>query len=120
MGLSPGFETVTSEALAGAVPLVGATELLVPEGGHGVLDNAGGVGEHLLEGTVKDDLLQSLKANDNSNCGACPRDDFINSVFDNVRGVKASDLMKLLSTFADEYEELVSFDDFIRLVERQG
>ena len=48
MGLSPGFETVTSEALAGAVPLMGATELLVPEGGHGVLDNAGGVGEHLL------------------------------------------------------------------------
>ena len=77
-------------------------------------------GEQLLEGTVKDDLLQSLKVNDNSNCGACPRDDFINSVFDNIRGVKASDLMKLLSTFADEYEELVSFDDFIRLVERQG
>lgn len=28
--------------------------------------------------------------------------------------------MKLLSTFADEYEELVSYDDFIRLVDRQG
>ena len=41
-------------------------------------------------------------------------------MFDTVRGVKPSDLMKLLSTFADEYEELVSYADFIRLVERQG
>ena len=58
--------------------------------------------------------------NDNSNSGACPRDDFINSVFESVRGIKPAELMKLLSTFANEYQELVSYSDFLRLVEREG
>ena len=58
--------------------------------------------------------------NDNSNSGACPRDDFINAVFETVRGFKPADLMRLLSTFADEYQELVSYSDFLRLVEREG
>ena len=43
------------------------------------------------------------------NSGACPRDDFINAVFETVRGFKPAELMKLLSTFADEYQELVSY-----------
>ena len=46
--------------------------------------------------------------------------DLINVVFDTVRGLKAADLMKLLQTFADDYVELVSYNDFMRLVERQG
>lgn len=28
--------------------------------------------------------------------------------------------MKLLTAFADEYEDMVSYVDFLRLVERQG
>jgi Ca2+-binding EF-hand superfamily protein len=77
-------------------------------------------GEHLLIGSNRWDLQNAFRMNDNSNSGSCSRDDFINAVFDNARGLKPSDLMKLLSTFADEYEELVSYDDFIRLVDRQG
>ena len=56
--------------------------------------------------------------NDNSNSGACSRDDFINAAFDTVRGFKPSELMKLLATFADDYSELVSYADFLRLIER--
>ena len=50
----------------------------------------------------------------------CPRDDFINAVFDTVRGLRAADLMKLLSTFASEFEAMVNYEDFFGLVERQG
>ena len=41
-------------------------------------------------------------------------------MFETVRGFKPADLMRLLSTFADEYQELVSYSDFLRLVEREG
>ena len=78
------------------------------------------LGEQLFIGSTRWDLQNTFRLNDRSNSGLCPRDDFINTVFDNVRGLKPSDLMKLLSTFADEYEELVSYDDFIKLVDRQG
>ena len=51
----------------------------------------------------------------------CLRDDFINSVFDaGVKGAKASDLMRLLTAFADEYDDQVSYLDFLKLIERQG
>ena len=76
------------------------------------------MGEQLQVGQAKWDLQQSFQANDGSNSGACARDDFINAVFDTIRGLKPSDLMKLLSTFSDEYSDLVSYSDFLRLVER--
>ncbi len=56
---------------------------------------------------------------DATGAGICQRDDFINSVFDSVRGLKAADLLKLLSTFADEYDStMVNYGDFMRLIER--
>jgi len=39
-------------------------------------------------------------------------------VFDVVRGVKPADLMRFLMTFADEYEDMVNYADFLRLLER--
>ena len=57
---------------------------------------------------------------DSTNSGSCQRDDFINAVFDTVRGLKPSDLMKLLTAFSNEYVELVNYEDFLRLVDRQG
>ena len=54
------------------------------------------------------------------NAGVCDRDDFINAVFDNMRGLKPAELMKLLMAFADEYSDMVNYLDFIRLAERQG
>ena len=78
------------------------------------------VGEQLLVGSAKWDLQQSFRMADPSHSGACQRDDFLNSAFDAVRGLKPADLMKLLMAFADEYDEMVSYSDFLRLVERQG
>ena len=78
------------------------------------------VGEQLLVGSTRYDLQQTFSIHDNSHRGVCPRDDFINAVFDTVRGLRAADLMKLLSTFASEHEDLVNYEDFFSLVERQG
>jgi len=41
-------------------------------------------------------------------------------VFDSIRGLKAADLLKLLTTFADDFDGMVNYNDFMRLVERQG
>lgn len=57
---------------------------------------------------------------DASNCGACQRDDFINAVFDTVRGLKPAEMMKLLQTFASQYDDLVNYEDFLTLADRQG
>ena len=73
----------------------------------------------MLVGSTKYDLEMRFRQKDDSNSGACPKDDFVNSVFETVRGIKPSDLMKLLQTFAGEYfEDLVSYADFMTLVER--
>ena len=77
--------------------------------------------EPLHAGSTRYDLQESLRAKGKSNSGSCSKADFVNSVFDTVRGLKPSDLMKLLQTFSGEYfEDLVSYTDFLSLVERQG
>ena len=78
------------------------------------------VGEQLQVGSAKWDLQSNFRIHDSSNCGACPREDFINVVFDQIRGLKPTDLMRLLNTFADEYDDMVSYSDFLSLVDRQG
>ena len=74
----------------------------------------------MQNGSTRWDLQQTFRINDQSNSGACPRDDFVNACFDTIRGLKPSDLMKLVTTFADEYENLVNYADFLRLIDRQG
>lgn len=76
--------------------------------------------DQLSVGSTRLDMQQGFRINDATNAGICQRDDFINSVFDSVRGLKAADLLKLLTTFADEYDTMVNYADFMRLVERQG
>ena len=65
-------------------------------------------------------MTANLKINDPGNTGACPKDDFINAVFDSVKGLKPAELMQLLIAFSNEYEQQVNYEDFLRLIERQG
>ena len=50
-------------------------------------------------------MVANLKINDSSNSGACPKDDFINAIFDSVKGLKPAELMQLLIAFSNEYEQ---------------
>ena len=72
------------------------------------------------QGSVQTDMTANLKMNDPSNSGACPKDEFINAVFDSVKGLKPAELMQLLIAFSNEYEQQVNYEDFLRLIERQG
>ena len=51
------------------------------------------------------DMTGNLKMQDPLNTGACPKDDFINAVFDSVKGLKPAELMQLLVAFSGEYEQ---------------
>ena len=72
------------------------------------------------QGSTQADLTANLKIQDSANSGACPKDEFINAVFDSVKGLKPAELMQLLVAFSNEYEQQVNYEDFIRLIERQG
>ena len=65
-------------------------------------------------------MVSNFKVNDPANSGACPKDDFINAVFDSVKGLKPAELMQFLIAFSNEYEQQVNYEDFVRLIERQG
>ena len=65
-------------------------------------------------------MITNLKIHDSTGSGACPKDDFINAVFDSVKGLKPAELMQLLVAFSNDYEQQVNYEDFLRLIERQG
>ena len=49
------------------------------------------------------------------------KDDFINVVFDYVRGIKPADLMHLVTAFAEsEGDQDVKYEDFLHLINRNG
>ena len=48
---------------------------------------------HLQKGTDYADMTTNLKINDTTNSGFCQRDDFFNSVFDAVKGLRPAELM---------------------------
>ena len=50
-------------------------------------------------------MQQAFNEADVSGLGTCSRDDFINSVFDNVRILKPAELMKLLMAFTEDYPD---------------
>ena len=63
------------------------------------------VGEQLQTGSTRTDMQQAFNEADVSGSGTCSRDDFINSVFDNVRILKPAELMKLLMAFTEDYPD---------------
>lgn len=53
--------------------------------------------------------------------GVVSKDDFINTVFDNVRGVKPSDLMQLVTAFTEaDGDQDVKYEEFLHLISRNG
>ena len=62
----------------------------------------------------------NLKSADPTNSGFCSHDDFFNSVFNAVKGLKPSELVLLLRTFGEAYSDRVNYEDFLRLIEGHG
>lgn len=57
---------------------------------------------------------------DNDNTGHCTKDDFVNTLFEHVKGVKPADLMALVNAFAEDSEEGIGYEDMLAMVEKHG
>lgn len=66
------------------------------------------------------DIGAQIRHLDVSSSGFVTKDDFINAVFDTVKGVKPSDLMQLLTAFTEHDEQDVKYEDFLHLIQRNG
>ena len=63
-------------------------------------------------------MIRRFKACDPTNSGSCKKDDFVNSMFESIKGVKPFELMQLINLFA--VDDFVNYDDFLRMVDRYG
>ena len=49
------------------------------------------------------------------------KSDFINIIFDSVRGaIQASEILNFLNIFTTSFDEVVSYDDFLKLFTKLG
>jgi hypothetical protein len=69
--------------------------------------------------SVQATLLAGFKSSEISE-GQCHKDDFVNTLFDVVRGVKPAELMQLVNAFGEEYGDNVCYSDFLALVDKHG
>jgi hypothetical protein len=70
--------------------------------------------------SVQTTLIAGFKRSDQHESGHCHRDDFVNTVFDSIKGVKPAELMQLVNAITEEYAENVNYEEFITMVERFG
>ena len=48
------------------------------------------------------------------------KSDFINVIFDTVRGIQASELLNFMNLFTTSFDEIISYDDFLKLFDKLG
>ena len=46
--------------------------------------------------------------------------DFVNIVFESVRGIQPSELLGFLNIFTTTFDEVISYDDFLKLLYKVG
>jgi hypothetical protein len=70
--------------------------------------------------SVQTGLIAGFKRSDQTESGQCNKDDFVNTIFESIRGVKPAELMQLVNAFSEEFEDTVNYDDFLTMVDRHG
>ena len=69
---------------------------------------------------MKVDLDHKFRAFDINSTGIIKRTDFINVIFENVRCVQAAELMDLMNLFTTSFEDVVNYDDFMKILYKFG
>jgi Ca2+-binding EF-hand superfamily protein len=69
---------------------------------------------------MKIDLEAKFRTYDPNNTGIIKKSDFVNVIFDNVRGVQANELMIFLNLFTTSFDDVVNFDDFLKVLYKFG
>jgi Ca2+-binding EF-hand superfamily protein len=69
---------------------------------------------------MKIDLDSKFRVHDPNNTGIIKKNDFINVIFENVRGMQASDLMNFMNLFTTTFEDVINYDDFLKILYKFG
>ena len=70
--------------------------------------------------SVQTGLIAGFKRSDQGESGLCHKDEFVNTIFESIRGVKPAELMQLVNAFSADYDKNVNYDDFLTMVDRHG
>ena len=69
---------------------------------------------------MKVDLDAKFRLFDQNNTGIIKKNDFINVIFENVKSVQASELMSFMNLFTTSFDDVVSYDDFLKILYKFG
>ena len=69
---------------------------------------------------MKIDLDAKFRAYDAHNTGIIKKNDFINVIFENVRGIQASELMNFMNLFTTSFDDVINYDDFLKILYKFG
>ena len=61
-------------------------------------------------------LEGKLQQFDSQGTGMIKKGDFINVLFENIRGVQANELLNLIHLFTTSFEDVISYDDFLKIL----
>lgn len=70
--------------------------------------------------SVQTNLIAGFKKGDQGDNGSCHKDDFVNTIFETIKGVKPAELIQLVNAFSEEYDDNINYEDFLALVDRYG
>jgi Ca2+-binding EF-hand superfamily protein len=70
--------------------------------------------------SVQTNLIAGFKRNDIGETGQCHKDDFVNAIFESIKGVKPSELIQIVNAVAEEFEENINYEEFLAMVDRHG
>lgn len=69
---------------------------------------------------MKIDLDSKFRQHDPNNTGIIKKNDFINVIFENVRSIQAGELMNFMNLFTTSFDDVVSYDDFLKILYKFG
>lgn len=69
---------------------------------------------------MKVDLDSKFRVHDPNNTGIIKKPDFINVIFENVRSIQASELMQFMNLFTTSFDDVVNYDDFLKVLYKFG
>ena len=73
-----------------------------------------------MDNHYKVDLDSKFRHFDPNNTGIIKKNDFVNVIFENVKQVQPSELMHFMSLFTTSFDDVVNYDDFLKILYKFG
>jgi len=73
-----------------------------------------------LDNTFKIGLDAKFRVHDPNNTGIIKKKDFMNVIYENVKGIQVADLVNLMNLFITSLDDVVNYDDFIKIIYKFG